>query len=224
MIITIDGPSATGKTTIARQVALILGWRYFDTGAMYRAVTYGLLTKKISLDNSQKIKEFLDEFDFDIHMKEGKPHYYMDQEEITEQIRSLQVNEHVSEVAAHKDVREALLSIQHNFAKGREVVFEGRDMGTTVFPEAEIKIFLSARDEVRAIRRYLELQAKHPEYSEKEVLENLLKRDRIDSSRELSPLRQATDAHIVDTSDLSIDEVVSFILSLVPPEVREKKK
>lgn len=218
MIITIDGPSATGKTTIARRVAQKLGWRYFDTGAMYRAVTYSLLQKKISLEDQKSIENFLDHFIFDVRMEKEGPHYYVNNEEVTEAIRSPEVNAHVSEVAANGAVRASLLSIQHNFAKGQRVVFEGRDMGTTVFPDAEIKIFLTASAAVRAERRYLELKVKHPEYSETEVMENLLKRDETDSSRELSPLKQAEDAHLIDTSELTIDAVIEKIFLFVQAE------
>jgi cytidylate kinase len=182
---------------------------------MYRAVTYGLLKRNIVFDNQEEIKKFLDMFSFDVKVVGGVPHYFMNNEEVTSEIRSPQVNDHVSEVAANAVVRGSLLSIQHNFAKGQKVVFEGRDMGTTVFPEAEVKIFLTARPAVRAERRYAELQAKHPEYSREEILENLLNRDHADASREASPLRQPADAHLIDTSDIDIDGVVERILSFV---------
>jgi len=215
MIITIDGLSATGKTTVARLVAQKLGWHYFDTGAMYRAVTYALLQQKISLGESEKLKELLDNFKFEVRSEDSKVRYFVDSEEVTKLIRTPEVNKKVSEVSAEPAVRELLVALQRDFGKSKKAVFEGRDMGTTVFPEAEVKVFLTARSTVRAERRYKELKDSFPDASEKEVLDNLLHRDDFDASRKTSPLKQADDAHLIDTSDVTLDEVVEHILSLV---------
>ncbi len=216
MIITIDGPVATGKSTIAKKLAAAVGYIYFDTGAMYRAFTYGLLENKIDLNDIEAIKKYLEVFDFRIKMIRGERHYFLNQEEVTEQIRSERVNNNVSLISAMPFVREKMTLLQRELAKGVNAVFEGRDMGTVVFPDAQVKIFLTGRPEVRARRRYEEFLAKYPEeckgMSVEQVMENILKRDELDSTREIAPLKQPSDAGIIDTSDLTIDEVVAKIL------------
>lgn len=215
MIITIDGPAGTGKTTVACNVAEKLGFSYFDTGAMYRALTYLFLEEKIGLQNTEEIKKCLNHFSFDIKDKEGKKHYFIDSEDVTEKIRSQEVTEAVSEVASLGEVRKALVAIQQEFGKGKNAVFEGRDMGTVVFPHAEYKFYLDALPSVRALRRYQELKEKNMLTSEKEVFENIMTRDYYDSNRDISPLRRAEDAHLIDTSDMAIDEVIERVLSLI---------
>ncbi len=208
MIITIDGPAGTGKTTVAKKVAEKLGVNYFDTGAMYRAVTFCVLQNKINLEDESALKQLLEGFLFDIKDKR----YYVGSEDVTEAIRTREVTQYVSEVAAKSIVRQHLVNIQRKFGEKKDAVFEGRDIGTVVFPNAEHKFFLTAAPEVRAERRYKELDGKQ---SHKEVLQNILKRDHLDSTREVSPLKQAEDAHLVDTSTLSIDEVIEAILRLI---------
>jgi CMP/dCMP kinase len=216
MIITIDGPAGTGKTTIAKKIAEELGFFYFDTGAMYRALTYGLMNEGVPLKDPILLNQFLQNFHFDIQKKDGHKRYLVNGLDVTDIIRSSEVTKKVSEISADPTVREALVSIQRNFAREGDSVFEGRDMGTTVFPEAELKVFLTARPAVRAERRYLELKPKLLETSYNDIMQELLERDHLDSTREASPLKQADDAHLIDTSDLSIDEVVKQILLLVP--------
>jgi cytidylate kinase len=216
MIITIDGPAGTGKTTVAKKVADQLGFFYFDTGAMYRALTYSLMKEGIPLKDTIALDVFLKSFHFDIQKKDGNKRYFVDGSDVTEVIRSPEVTKKVSEISAHPAVRETLVSIQRNFGKEGNSVFEGRDMGTIVFPQAELKVFLTARPAVRAERRYLELKPKLLETSTSDIMQELLERDHIDSTREASPLRQADDAHLIDTSDLAIDEVVTKILLLIP--------
>lgn len=216
MIITIDGPSATGKSTIARKLSESIGFIYFDTGAMYRTFTYGILKHQIDLTNEGALQKFLDLFQIDIKVIRHERRYFFEGEDITEKIRNPHITALVSSVSSFKTVREKLVMIQRDLAKGVNAVFEGRDMGTVVFPEATVKIFLTGRAEVRAKRRFEELKAKYPEETKDLTLEECLKeiteRDRKDSQREHSPLHQAKDAFVLDTSDLNLEEIVYKIL------------
>lgn len=176
MIITIDGPIATGKSTIAKKLAEELGYIYFDTGAMYRGITWLALTKGIDIDDPNQLAALLKEFVFEIKIKHGERQYWVNKQDVTTPIRGDQVTASVSKVAASPAVRDKLVSMQREFSIGVNAIFEGRDMGTVVFPEADLKIFLTARIEVRADRRFQELKAKFPEESaeltiEKELLE-----------------------------------------------------
>lgn len=216
MIITIDGPVATGKSTVAKRVAERLHFVYFDTGAMYRCFTLYLIRHAVSLTDQAALKKALEEFAFDIKLIDGEKHYFVDGQDVTKEIRSVEVTNLVADVAAIGSVRERLVKWQRSYAQAVDAVFEGRDLGSHVFPQAELKIFLTGRDEVRAMRRFKEYQARYPK--EKVTLEKVLKdleeRDRIDSTREHSPLKPAPDAKFVDTSDLSIEEVVNSIITL----------
>ena len=216
MIITIDGPAGTGKTTIAQRLAGKLGYNYFDTGAMYRALTHLVIKNRIDIQNIKVLSAFLADFHFDIHDIDGQKHYYVDDEDVTEVIRTQEVTQKVSEISANGDVRHAIVDLQRAFGKSKNAVFEGRDMGTVVFPKADYKIFLTARPTVRAERRYLELKGKKMSVNEQEILMELTQRDHFDSTREISPLKQADDAYVIDTSDLSIDQVVEKILAHLP--------
>ena len=222
MIITIDGPAGTGKTTIAKKVAERLGLPYFDTGAMYRAVAFIILHEKIPLSDEKRISELLINFEFEIRDQGDERRYLVNGRDVTDVIRSQAVTNIVSPVSALHVVREALWAIQRKFAQKRGGVFEGRDMGSVVFPKAPIKIFLSARPEVRAERRLAELKEKRPDEvrhtNHQQMLEEMMKRDQIDSSRALAPLICPADAYVVNTSNISIDEVVERII-----EYREKK-
>lgn len=218
MIITIDGPVATGKSGVARKLAESIGFVFFDTGAMYRSLTYGILKHKINIHQPEQLQQFLDHFKFEIKNLRGERLYFSEGEEITQKIRGIEVTQAVSEVSANKSVRDKLIEIQRQLAVGVNAVFEGRDMGTFVFPDAALKIFLTGRDEVRAKRRFDEWKSKFPEETKtltlEKCLEDLNKRDAYDSSREHSPLCQAKDAYVIDTSDLTIDEVVYRILEI----------
>lgn len=224
MIITIDGPAGTGKTTVAKKVAEALHFAYFDTGAMYRAVTWLLLEKKILFSDEERIEEELSHFKFSIKGKGKEKRYFVNDKNVTEQIRSQQVTAAVSEVSALPSVRLALWKMQYEFGNQGDAVFEGRDMGTVVFPDAEIKIFLTARPEVRAERRLKEIiQKKYYDAQEMDhdkMLAEIIRRDEYDSSRALAPLKCADDAFIIDTSDSSIDQVVDAILKYI----KNKKK
>lgn len=218
MIITIDGPVGTGKSTISKLLAEKLAFVHFDTGAMYRCVTYGVIKHKIDPNNAEQLQSLLDNFDCDIKIVDGVKRFFFEGEDISEKIRGEVVTSHVSEISAIGAVREKLVELQRLLGEGKNAVFEGRDMGTIVFPNAELKIFLTARPEVRAQRRFDELKEKFPEDSENldfnELLESIIKRDTYDSTRKVSPLKQADDAHVVDTSDLSINQVLEQLISI----------
>lgn len=211
MIITIDGPVGTGKSTIAKQVADALAFHFVDTGAMYRCLTYALQKHQIS-----DIPSFLPSFTFEVKQMDGQKRYFYEGEEITDQIRQEAVTSQVSQVSAHPEVREKLVELQRQIGKEGNAVFEGRDMGTVVFPNAELKIYLTASPEVRAERRYREIMEKFPEQnpSYEDILTQVKERDERDTTRAHSPLKQADDAHVVDSTNHSIEEVLNEILLL----------
>jgi cytidylate kinase len=216
MIITIDGSIATGKSTIAKTLAREIGFIYFDTGAMYRCVAYAVLKKNVNVDNEQELEEFLKNYKFDIRIKRGERFYFVDDEDVTMAIRGEAVTSAVSRVSAIQAVRNKLVALQREWAEGVNAVFEGRDLGTVVFPHADVKIFLTGSVEVRAKRRFEELLVRFPEESKnltiEKVIEDISKRDTYDSTRKISPLMQAPDAFVIDTSKLSVDEIVFKIL------------
>lgn len=219
MIITIDGPVATGKSTIAKKVAEMLGFIYLDTGAMYRCLTYGILAKNVSPDDLPALQNILDNFRFEFRMINGERHYFVDGIDVTLEIRSPEITAAVSKISALKEVRTKLVTIQRELASTVNAVCEGRDLGTVVFPNANLKIFLTGNNEVRAKRRLAELKEKFPLESKSLTLEaaikDIVERDEYDSAREHSPLMKAGDAFEIDTSNLSILEVVDKILELV---------
>ncbi len=216
MIITIDGPIATGKSSIAKKLAEELGYICFDTGAMYRGLTWLAIDRNIDLSDPQQIENLLKEFLFEIKVKRGERQYWVNKQDVSRAIRGDQVTSLVSEVSANPLVRSKLVSMQRDFAVGINAVFEGRDMGTVVFPNADMKVFLTARLEVRAERRFKELKAKFPNETSdltlKKAIQDIEKRDDYDTHRAVSPLKQADDAIVIDTSDKSIDEIVFEIL------------
>jgi cytidylate kinase len=216
MIITIDGPVATGKSTVAKKLAESIGFIYFDTGAMYRMLTYGVIKHNVDLNNPQQLTNFLDSFRLDIKVVRHERHYFFEDEDITSKIRWAEVTSMVSIVSSYKPIRDKLVAIQRELSEGVNAVFEGRDMGTVVFPDATLKIYLTGRPEIRAKRRFQEFQEKYPNDTKDLTLEQCLieitQRDTIDSKREHSPLHQAKDAFIIDTSDLTLDEIVYKIL------------
>lgn len=216
MIITIDGPIATGKSTIAKRLAYDIGFIYFDTGAMYRCLTYAILKHKVNAEDPNALADFLSNFKFEIKIKHGERFYYVDDEDVSLKIRGAEVTSAVSKISAIAAVREKLVALQREWAVGVNAVFEGRDMGSVVFPQAQLKIFLTGRPEVRAARRFAELREKFPEETKdltvQKVQEEIEARDAYDSKREISPLRQADDACVIDTSDLTLDEIILKIL------------
>ena len=212
IIIAIDGHSSCGKSTMAKDLASKIGYTYIDTGAMYRAVTYyGLTHDMFEEDGTIRLEQLEAAMD-DIHIsfvfneETRRPDTYLNGEYIEDKIRGMEVSAHVSPIATVGFVRTAMVAQQQEMDKQKGIVMDGRDIGTVVFPEAELKVFVTASAEVRAQRRYDELKGKGQEASFEEILENVKERDRIDSSREISPLRQADDAILLDNSNLTIPE------------------
>lgn len=210
MIIAVDGPAGSGKSTISKLLAKELGLVYLDTGAMYRLFTLKMLKENISFSDSDKINELLENLNINIE----NDRFYLDEKDVSEEIRKTDIAENVSKTAAIKEVREKMVNLQREFSKSKNVILDGRDIGTVVFPEADIKIFLVADAEERAERRFKELQEKEENISLDNIYENILKRDRLDSTRENSPLKKANDAIEVDTTGKNIEEVKNIILNL----------
>lgn len=215
MIIAIDGPAGSGKSTIARLIAKDKGLIYLDTGAMYRLVTLKALNKGILGNNDlnylEEIKKLLDNLNIDI--KENG--FYLDNVDVSEEIRKPIVSENVSDVASIREVREKMVDLQRKFSESKNVILDGRDIGTVVFPNADLKIFLIADAKERAKRRYKELVEKGENVEIEEIYENILKRDKIDSTRKESPLKKAEDAIEVDTTSKNIEEVKNEILRMI---------
>ena len=214
MIIAIDGPAGSGKSTIAKLIAEDLGLVYLDTGAMYRLVTLNALNDGI-LGNLDKIIKMLDNLNIDI--KENG--FYLDDIDVSEEIRKPVVSENVSDIAAIREVREKMVDLQRKFSESKNVILDGRDIGTVVFPNADVKIFLVADAKERANRRYKELVAKGENVRIEEIYENILKRDEIDSTRKESPLKKADNAIEVDTTSKNIEEVKNEILNIVRKKI-----
>lgn len=215
MIIAIDGPAGSGKSTIAKLIAKDIGIVYLDTGAMYRLVTLKALNEGIlgngKLSDLGKIKKLLDNLNIDI--KENG--FYLDDVDVSEEIRKPIISENVSDIAAIREVREKMVDLQRKFSKSKNVILDGRDIGTVVFPNADLKIFLVADAKERAKRRYKELVEKGENVEIEEIYDNILKRDKIDSTRKESPLKKAKDAVEVDTTFKSIKEVKNEILKMI---------
>lgn len=221
IIIAIDGYSACGKSTTAKVVANVLNYSYIDTGAMYRAVTLYFLQHFISLTNPHEIENALKEIDIEFRHNEklGKSDTYLNGLNVEHEIRQMTISDKVSEVSAISAVRKFLVAQQQKMGKKKGIVMDGRDIGTVVFPEAEIKVFMTADMTVRAKRRQDELLAKGELVKLDEILENLKKRDLIDTSRSDSPLRQAENAEVIDTTYITFDEQVEMIIHLASEKV-----
>jgi len=213
MIITIDGPSGSGKSSVAKRVAAKISFHYVDTGAMFRTLAWGLLENKIPLDKEANIASFIEQNPVQIISEDDIDHYFCGEKEATSFLRNLTVGQAASQISTFSSVRTAMLQLQRDIGEKQNSVFEGRDMGTVVFPHAKLKIFLTAQPSVRAHRRFLELQNKENIDLEK-VLQQIEERDERDSLRALAPLRPAEDAIILDTSTLSLDQVVDKIIEL----------
>ena len=210
--IAIDGHSSCGKSTMAKDLAKEVGYIYVDTGAMYRTVTLYCMRNNLFDAQGEVLVDKLQaemvniKVSFKFNEETGRPDAYLNGEQVEKVIRSIEVSNHVSKVAAIGFVREAMVDQQREMGKEKGIVMDGRDIGTTVFPDAELKIFVTASAEVRAKRRYDELQAKGMPADFDEILKNVQERDYIDSHREVSPLRQADDAILLDNSDMTIPE------------------
>ena len=224
IIIAIDGFSACGKSTLAKQLAKQLHYNYIDTGAMYRAITLYFLRENILFTDENAIKEALSNINLHFQLSDdgANSEIYLNDENVALNIRDMVVAEKVSNVSAIKAVREFAVAQQQEMGRKKGVVMDGRDIGTVVFPNAELKIFMDAAPEVRVKRRFLEMQATNPKISIEEVKTNLELRDYIDSNREESPLRKADDARLLDNSDLNPEEQLAKAITWVK-EVLEKQ-
>lgn len=222
-VIAIDGFSSCGKSTVAKALAKELNFVFIDSGAMYRAVTLYIQRNHIKLNDESAISAALENIQIDFIPHPEKTQILLNGEDVSDAIRSMEVSEYVSEVSALKAVRKALVKQQQELGKKRNIVMDGRDIGTTVFPDADIKIFMTASPQVRAERRYAELTAKGEILTMEEVKDNLAHRDHIDSTREESPLRQADDAIVLDNSELNQEEQLQFVISLVKEKIETPK-
>lgn len=214
-IIAIDGYSSCGKSTLAKALAEKLHYLYIDSGAMYRAVTLYFIRNAVPIEHAEKVSAALDQIHIDFHIEPGKTRISLNGEDVSDEIRQMPVSDYVSEVSAIKAVREAMVSQQQRMGKNKNIVMDGRDIGTTVFPDAHMKIFMTADPKVRAERRYLELKAKGEDITLEEVFENLAHRDYIDTTRAESPLVRAHDAIVLDNTDLDEIEQLQFVLNLL---------
>ena len=214
-IVAIDGPAGSGKGTITKLVGEKFGLINIDTGAMFRCVTLAMIKQNIKLDEDDKIRELLQNIKIELQEEQGNQKVLLNNEDVTLQIRENQVNDLVSPVATLKIVREKLLDLQRSVAEGKNVIMEGRDIGTTVFPNANVKIYLDATPEERARRRLLQNQEKGIQTTYEEALENVITRDKIDSEREIAPLKKADDAIYIDATNMTIPEVVEEVSKII---------
>lgn len=226
IVIAIDGYSACGKSSTAKIVAAKLNYAYIDSGAMYRAVTYYFLQNYVNQTNPKAVKKALDSIQIEFHhnSRSGENETYLNGLNVESEIRKMEVSNNVSEVSALADVRSCMVEQQRKMGKKKGVVMDGRDIGTAVFPDAELKIFMTADFEARAARRQKELLEKKQLVDLEEVKANLAKRDHIDTTRKENPLRKAADAHIIDTTHVTLEEQVDLILDLASAIFVENKQ
>ena len=218
--IAIDGPAGAGKSTIAKALAKELGYHYVDTGAIYRTVAYFLDLLGISPKDADGVERYIDELTVEIEYDEdGKQHMIMNGIDVSDDIRTQDISQKASLVSAHKLVRDMLLDMQRDVAKKHNVIMDGRDIGTVVLPKATVKIFLTASAEVRAKRRTEELLAKGQPADYAQTLKDIKLRDHQDSTRPIAPLKQAKDAILVDTSELTIEQVIEAIKNIVREKI-----
>lgn len=212
--IAIDGPAGAGKSTIAKKIAKQMGYIYVDTGAMYRAMALYLIREKVKPEETEKINEKCKEADISIGYENGEQVVYLNGENVNGYIRTEEVGNMASASSPNPNVRAKMVELQHKLAAGTDVVMDGRDIGTCVLPNAQVKVYLTADSRVRAERRYKELVAKGVSCDLDVIEKDIIERDHQDMTREISPLRQAEDAVLVDSSYMTIDEVVEKIISL----------
>lgn len=217
--IAIDGPAGAGKSSIAKALSKRLGYIYIDTGAMYRAVALFFLENNVADGTDSRIESLLDKLEISIKYEDGAQKVILNGEDVTGKLRLEEIGKLASKFSAIGSVREKLVALQRKLAQKENVVMDGRDIGTVVLPNADLKIYLSASSKVRAKRRYLELLEKgQTDLNINDIEDEIIKRDKADMNREISPLKQADDAYYLDSSDMTLEEVVSKILSMVKEE------
>jgi len=212
VIIAIDGYSSCGKSTVAKALAKRLNYIYVDSGAMYRAVTLYLIENKIDIQDIQKIREALPAIHIELHLEKEKSIVLLNNRDVTENIREMQVSELVSDVSTIKEVRTAMVAQQQRMGRNKNIVMDGRDIGTTVFPNAQVKIFMMADPKVRADRRFIELKKSGKNITLEEVFDNLAHRDFQDTTRKESPLIRSEDAILLDNSKMDQEEQLNFVI------------
>jgi cytidylate kinase len=217
IVVAIDGYSSCGKSTLAKALAKQLHFIYVDSGAMYRAVTLYFLRNNIDLHNHDQIAGALKDIHLNFHSRDYQTHITLNDEEVSEEIRLMPVSDNVSAVSAIKEVRVEMVQQQQRMGKSKNIVMDGRDIGTVVFPHAQVKLFMTADPKIRAERRFKELAPKNPDITLEDVFENLAHRDYADTTREESPLTRADDAVILDNTDLTPDEQLQFAVDRITP-------
>jgi len=218
--IAIDGPSGAGKSTLARKAAAILGYLYVDTGAIYRTVALSAVRRGIDPADAERLVPTLEELDIRLEYGEdGLQHMYLNGEDVSHDIRLHEISQHASTVSAIPAVRAFLLDLQRDLARKNNVIMDGRDIGTVVLPNADVKIFLTASPESRAQRRHLELQQRGQDTDFDTVLKDIVRRDEQDTNRPIAPLRQAEDAVLVDTTHLDLEQSLQAILSVIGEKI-----
>ncbi len=222
IVIAIDGYSSCGKSTLAKALAKKLHFIYIDSGAMYRAVTLYFLRNNIDLSNHEQIAEALKNIHLNFHSRDYQTHILLNDEEVSDEIRLMPVTENVSRVAALHEVRVEMVRQQQRMGRSKNIIMDGRDIGTVVFPHAQVKLFMTADPKIRAERRYKEVVDKEPHLTLEDVFESLAHRDYQDTTRAESPLTRAEDAIILDNTDLTPEEQLAFAVSKVQPFLDHK--
>ena len=213
-VIAIDGPAGAGKSTVAKIIANKLNFLYVDTGAMYRVLTLKAMREKIPWDDKEKLIEMAKNTEIELSQDGEKYRVFMDGEDVSEEIRKEEVSKNTSYIASILEIRKILWEKQRNFGEKYDIVMEGRDIGTKVFPDAQIKIYLDASVEERAKRRYLQLKEMGIEEDIEKIKKEIIERDKKDKNREIAPLIKTDDYYYIDTTDLTIDQVVEKIMSI----------
>ena len=220
IVIAIDGYSSCGKSTLAKALAQKLHFIYADSGSMYRAVTLYFLRNHVDLKNHEQVAVALKNIHLNFHSRDYQTHITLNDEDVSDEIRQMPVSDNVSAVAALREVRKEMVNQQQRMGRSKNIVMDGRDIGTTVFPAAQVKFFMTADPKVRAERRYKEMHEKNPDITLEEVFENIAHRDYQDTTRTESPLIRADDAIILDNTNLTPDQQLQFALSKVEPLLR----
>jgi len=221
IVVAIDGYSSCGKSTLAKALAKKLHFIYVDSGAMYRAVTLYFLRNNVDINNPEQVAEALKNIHLNFHSRDYQTHITLNDEEVSDEIRLMPVSENVSAVSAIREVRKEMVAQQQRMGKSKNVIMDGRDIGTAVFPNAQVKLFMTADPNVRAERRYRELLPTNPNITLEEVFENIAHRDYSDTTRKESPLMRAEDAIILDNTNITPDEQLAFALEKVAPFLKK---